>query len=161
MKLAKVKNGIVGLGMVCDSHIKAYLSDPNAEVVAVCDLDGARAKAVAAEFGIRKTYTSYDEMLKDDEINTIDITTPTVLHAPMSIAAARAGKNILCEKPFCLTLAYRHELRPSDQNQHEERQHSSRPPTKPRLRHGYDEGNTPLPGNRRANGQERNQKAAK
>ena len=108
MKLAKVKNGIVGLGMVCDSHIKAYLSDPNAEVIAVCDLDGARAKAVVTEFGIRKTYTSYDEMLKDDEINTIDITTPTVLHAPMSIAAARAGKNILCEKPFCLTLAEGH-----------------------------------------------------
>ena len=45
MKIAKVKNGIVGLGMVCDSHIKGYQSDPRAEVIAVCDLDGARAKA--------------------------------------------------------------------------------------------------------------------
>ena len=105
MKIAKVKNGIVGLGMVCDSHIKAYQSDPRAEVIAVCDLDGDRAKAVAREFGIEKYYTSYDEMLKNEEINTIDITTPTLLHAPMSMAAARAGKNVLCEKPFCLTLA--------------------------------------------------------
>jgi predicted dehydrogenase len=104
MKIAKVKVGIVGLGLVCVSHIKAYLSHPDAEVVAVCDLDAARAKAIAAEFGIKRYYTSYDEMLSDDEINTIDITTPTVLHAPMSIAAAKAGKIIHCEKPFCLTL---------------------------------------------------------
>src|ERR1700733_13268775 len=74
MKIAKVKNGIVGLGMVCDSHIKAYQSDPRAEVIAVCDLDGARAKAVADEFGIKSTYTSYEEMLKNEDINTVDIT---------------------------------------------------------------------------------------
>ena len=43
-------------------------------------------------------------MLKDPEINTVDITTPTILHFPMALAAAMAGKNILCEKPFCLTL---------------------------------------------------------
>jgi predicted dehydrogenase len=104
MKASKVKVGVVGLGLVVDSHIKAYLSHPNAEVIAVCDLDGERAKAVAQEYGIKRFYTSYDEMLKDPEINTVDITTPTVLHAPMSIAAAKAGKNIHCEKPFCLTL---------------------------------------------------------
>jgi predicted dehydrogenase len=59
---------------------------------------------IATKYGIPKVYTSYDEMLKDADINTVDITTPTVLHAPMSMAAAKAGKNILCEKPFCLTL---------------------------------------------------------
>ena len=59
---------------------------------------------MADEFGIKNTYTSYEEMLKNEDINTVDITTPTVLHAPMSIAAIRAGKNVLCEKPFCLTL---------------------------------------------------------
>jgi predicted dehydrogenase len=104
MKVDKVRVGIVGLGLVCDSHIKAYLSHPDAEVVAVCDLDEPRAKAVAGEFGIHKYYTSYEAMLKDGDINTIDITTPTILHAPMSIAAAKAGKNVLCEKPFCLSL---------------------------------------------------------
>ena len=59
---------------------------------------------MADEFGIKNTYTSYEEMLKSEDINTVDITTPTLLHAPMSIAAIRAGKNVLCEKPFCLTL---------------------------------------------------------
>ena len=50
---------------------------------------------MADEFGIKNTYTSYEEMLKNEDINTVDITTPTLLHAPMSIAAIRAGKNVL------------------------------------------------------------------
>jgi predicted dehydrogenase len=104
MKVEKVKAGIVGLGLVCESHIKAYISHRDAEVVAVCDLDEARASAVARKFAIPKHYTSYEEMLKDPDINTVDITTPTLLHAPMCTAAARAGKNIHCEKPFCLSL---------------------------------------------------------
>jgi predicted dehydrogenase len=104
MKVERVRVGIVGLGLVCDSHIKAYQANPSAEVVAVCDLDEARAKSVAREFGIAKYYLSFDEMMKDADINTVDITTPTILHAPMSLAAAKAGKNVLCEKPFCLTL---------------------------------------------------------
>ena len=104
-KVSKVKVGIVGLGLVSQSHIDAYRSHGGAEVVAVCDRDEARAKAAAAKYGVPRCYTSYDEMLKDKDINTIDIATPTFLHAPMVIAAAKAGKNIHCEKPFCLTLA--------------------------------------------------------
>ncbi len=72
--------------------------------MAVCDLDAARLKEIANKYGIPKTYTSYEQMLQDPEINTIDITTPTILHSPMALAAAMARKNILCEKPFCLTL---------------------------------------------------------
>lgn len=104
MKVSKVKVGLVGLGLVCESHIKAYVAHRQAEVVAVCDLDAERAKSIAERYGIEGIYASFDEMLKDPDINTIDITTPTVLHVPMVIAAARAGKNILCEKPFCMTL---------------------------------------------------------
>lgn len=104
MQVTRVRVGLVGLGFVAASHIKAYQAHDMAEVVAVCDLDEKRARDVADAFGIEKIYTSYEEMLRDEDINTIDITTPTVLHARMSIAAARAGKNVLCEKPFCLTL---------------------------------------------------------
>ena len=104
MKVEKVNVGLVGLGMVCESHLKAYSAHPDAEVMAVCDLDAARLKEIANKYGIPKTYTSYEQMLQDPEINTVDITTPTILHSPMALAAAMAGKNILCEKPFCLTL---------------------------------------------------------
>ena len=104
MKVEKVNVGLVGLGMVCESHLKAYSTHPNAEVMAVCDLDAARSKEIAIKYGIPRTYTSYKQMLQDQEINTVDITTPTILHSQMALAAALAGKNILCEKPFCLTL---------------------------------------------------------
>ena len=46
-------------------------------------------------------YNDYEVMLKDQEINTIDIATPTFLHIPMTISAAKAGKHIHCQKPFC------------------------------------------------------------
>ena len=105
MKVSKVKVGLVGLGLVSQSHIDAYRTHGGAEVIAVCDRDEARAKACAAKYGIPRYYTSYDEMLKDKDINTVDIATPTFLHAQMVIAAAKAGKNIHCEKPFCLNLA--------------------------------------------------------
>jgi predicted dehydrogenase len=90
--------------MVCDSHLKAYSAHPDAKVMAVCDLDAARLKEIATKYGIPRTYTSYEQMLQDPEINTVDISTPTILHSPMALAAAMAGKNILCEKPFCLKL---------------------------------------------------------
>jgi predicted dehydrogenase len=104
VKVDKVKVGIVGLGLVSYSHIKAFKSHKNAEVIAVCDLDENHAKSVAKKYGVSKYYTSYNEMLKDPDINTISITTPTFLHTEMTMAAAKARKHILCEKPFCLTL---------------------------------------------------------
>lgn len=105
MKIDKVKVGLVGLGLVSDSHIKAFQSHPNAEMVAICDLDEAHAKEVAAQYGIGKYYTSYEDMLNDEDINLIDICTPTFTHVSMVIKAANAKKHILCEKPFCMNLA--------------------------------------------------------
>ncbi len=110
MKVEKVKVGVVGLGLVSSAHIKGYLSHPFAEVVAVCDLNEKQAQRVARQFDIPTYYTSYDEMLTDTDINTIDIMTPTYLHAPMAVAAARAGKNIQCEKPLALTLTEGEEI---------------------------------------------------
>ncbi len=105
MKVDKVRVGLVGLGLVSSAHIKGYVSHPLAEVIAVCDLDESQVQAVARKFDIPRCYTSYDEMLRDTDINTIDVTTPTYLHRPMAVAAARAGKHIHCEKPLALTLA--------------------------------------------------------
>ena len=104
MEAKKIKVGLVGLGLVSDSHIKAFLSHEAAEIVALCDLDEAHAREVADQYRIKKYYTDYNRMLKDEEINLIDICTPTFTHSKMVIAAAEAKKNILCEKPFCMNL---------------------------------------------------------
>jgi predicted dehydrogenase len=96
-----VRAGIVGLGLVATSHLRGYLSHPQAEAVAVCDLDLDRATQFAATWGIPEVYGSYDEMLAHASINTVDIATPTYLHARMTVQAAEAGKHVHCEKPFC------------------------------------------------------------
>jgi predicted dehydrogenase len=101
----EVRAGIVGLGLVASAHVKGYQSHPRASVRAVCDLDASRGAAFAAEHGIPRVYSTYDEMLADPELNVIDIGTPTFLHAAMTEKAAAAGKNVHCEKPFCRTMA--------------------------------------------------------
>ncbi|MEM7034414.1 MAG: Gfo/Idh/MocA family oxidoreductase [Chloroflexota bacterium] len=100
-----IKVGMVGLGLAFTPHLKGYLSHPQAEVIAVCDLNEERAKSVATEFQIPHVYTDYETMLREADINTVDITTPTFLHASMTTKAAAAGKHIHCEKPFCRSVA--------------------------------------------------------
>ena len=103
-KLDTVKAGIVGLGLVSTPHFKGYASHPHAQVVAVCDLDRQRAERFAEAHNIPQVYTSYDEMLAKADINTVDVATPTFLHASMTIKAANAGKQVHCEKPFCRSM---------------------------------------------------------
>ena len=93
--------GMVGLGLVATSHLKGYLSHPRAAVVAICDLDQARALRFAEENGIEEVYADYGDMLNEADLDVVDIATPTHLHAPMALEAVRAGKHVHCEKPFC------------------------------------------------------------
>lgn len=104
-KLETVKVGMVGLGLAANSHFQGYATHPHAEVVAVCDVDAENADNFAQRHGVQKVYTDYEMMLKDKEINTIDIATPTFLHVPMTISAAKVGKHIHCEKPFCCSVS--------------------------------------------------------
>ena len=93
MKPEKIQVGMVGVGLVFTSHLKGYLSHPQAEVVAVCDVDTERAEQFAEKYSIPEVYSSYEEILNNADINTADIATPTFLHIPMTIKAAEAGKS--------------------------------------------------------------------
>ena len=98
-----VKVGIVGTGFVEDIHhaaIKGWVRD--AEVVAAASPNNA-AK-FAKEKGIPRSYSDYREMLKDKEIDLIDIGIPNDLHCQVVVDAARAGKHVVIEKPLCVTL---------------------------------------------------------
>ena len=96
---------MVGLGLASTPHFKGYAGHPQAEVVAVCDLDERRARQFAEKHGIAEVYTDYETMLAEADINTVDIATPTFLHARMTGLAAAAGNHIHCEKPFCRNVA--------------------------------------------------------
>ncbi len=71
-----------------------------AEVVAVASRNLQRAQEVASRFGIPKAYGSYEELLRDTEVDAVYNPLPNHLHVPWSIKAAEAGKHVLCEKPI-------------------------------------------------------------
>jgi len=99
-----VKVGVVGLGIMGRTHTRAYRGHPNAEVIAVCDIDKSRAESFAKEFSVKKVYTDFWEMAEDPEIEAVSITTPDFLHKEPVIAFAENGKHVLLEKPMPLHL---------------------------------------------------------
>ncbi|MBI2907613.1 MAG: Gfo/Idh/MocA family oxidoreductase [Chloroflexi bacterium] len=98
--------GIYGIGNHSRRSVAPAINRAsNTEFVSVCSRSMDRAKAFAAEFKAKKAFDSYEEMLKDPELDVIYISTPNNLHAEHTIQAARAGKHVLCEKPMALTVA--------------------------------------------------------
>jgi predicted dehydrogenase len=77
----------------------------NCELLAVSRADAARAEAFAAEFGARRWHADWRDLLNDTEVEAVYIATPVHLHASQAVAAAEAGKHVLCEKPMALSAA--------------------------------------------------------
>ncbi len=95
--------GVVGLGKFGEFSLAAYTEMEEVRVVAVCDEKSARAQALAPQ-GAR-AYEKFEDLLADPQLELVVISTPPVLHGPMAIRAARAGKHVLVEKPLALNLA--------------------------------------------------------
>ena len=96
--------GIVGLGGISYVHITGYDAIPNAALVAGADVQGAEAKNahLMTDRGL-PIYHSLEEMLANEELDMIDVCTPTDTHAAIAIAAMEAGKHVLSEKPMART----------------------------------------------------------
>ena len=105
MTSKRVGWGIVGLGRIAPRIAASCTEAPHAELVAACGRDQAKATAFAEQHGAQRGYESYAAMLADPDVEAIFICTPNALHAPQTIAAAAAGKHVLCEKPIALTSA--------------------------------------------------------
>ncbi len=95
---------IVGTGMVARYHAQAIAQTEGARLVAVCRGDAARAAQATADFGV-PCETSYEALLARSDVDAVCLCTPSGQHAAQAIAAARAGKHVLVEKPMALTLA--------------------------------------------------------
>jgi UDP-N-acetyl-2-amino-2-deoxyglucuronate dehydrogenase len=95
--------GIVGAGLIADFHARAIGDIPNAKVIGCCDKIPERAKALADKFNVQ-AFDGYEDMLKSDKIDIVTIATPSGFHMEPTVAAAKAGKHVLCEKPMEITL---------------------------------------------------------
>jgi len=94
--------GLVGLG-IGQQHLRGYRCQ-DLNVAAICDLDQNLLAATAEEFGIQKTYTQITDLIADPEIRIIDLAIQPWLRLPVVRAAARAGKHLLCQKPFSMNM---------------------------------------------------------
>lgn len=100
----EVRFGILGCGVIAPTHASAIERIASARLIAVADILEDRAQKFSEKFGAEQFYTDYNELLKRDDIDAISICSPHYLHGPMGIAAARAGKHVLVEKPMAITL---------------------------------------------------------
>ena len=102
-----IKIGLLGCGDIAAVHVRGYLAIPGeARVTAVSDVLEANAQAVARDVGGARVFGDFCTLIAEGEIDAVDICLPHHLHKDAILAAAAAGKHILCEKPLCLN---RHE----------------------------------------------------
>lgn len=107
--MRKLGVGLLGVGEMGRRHADNLCRNvPEARLVAIADVAHERARQVARELEIDLSYPSLEAMLENKDIEAVLIATPDKFHAPAIIKAARAGKDILCEKPLALNLADAH-----------------------------------------------------
>lgn len=100
--MGKIKVGIIGTGSISNLHMSGYKKLQDVEVVAVCDINKDRAQDYAKQYKVKNVFDNYEEMLKMSELDAVSVCTWNDSHAQIAIAALKAGKNVLCEKPPAL-----------------------------------------------------------
>ncbi len=101
--MSKVRIGVVGLGWAASGHLPAFQANSDCEVVALCSgKDLSEAQILEMAGSPATLYHDFDEMLKDDAVDVVDICTPHWLHPEQTIKAAQAGKHVMIEKPLAL-----------------------------------------------------------
>jgi len=101
--MRSLRFGIVGAGWIASQFTESCTAVEGVEVSAIASRDVEKAKQFAQKYKIPKAYGSYEELFNDKDIDAIYIATPHHLHKEQAIAAMRAGKHVLCEKPMTLT----------------------------------------------------------
>jgi len=94
----------VGSDVHIGGYVKAFGANPNVELIGACDSDEEAAKNIAAQGEMKFFTTDYEKLLKNEAVDIIMVCSPDHFHAEHSIAALRAGKHVLCEKPMTTTL---------------------------------------------------------
>src|SRR5438876_7599907 len=97
---------VIGCGIGRTHILEGYRRHQDKfRVLALCDIDPPRLAAVGDEFAILRRTASFDEVLRMDDVEIVDVCTPPSLHLPQALAALAAGKEVVCEKPLAGSLA--------------------------------------------------------
>ena len=103
MKGGSVRLAVIGAGAIAQvAHLPALSKMRGAELVALCDNDGAKARALADRFGVPDVFTDIEELLEFDELDAVVVATPNHLHEPHVLSALAAGLHVFCERPLAL-----------------------------------------------------------
>lgn len=98
--------GVIGTGWVCaDFTVPAMAKCPGSRIVACLGSSAQKSQAFAQRFNIARAHATLDALLADAEVDAVYVATPNALHREAVVAAARAGKHVLCEKPFAMSVA--------------------------------------------------------
>ena len=107
----KLKVGVIGCGSISEHHLNGYANIDGVEIYALCDINEKNLKDRAAKYGVEKTYTDYNEMLKLEELDAVSVCTWNAAHKECTVAALKAGKHVLCEKPTAMNKAEAEEMK--------------------------------------------------
>ena len=102
--------GLIGTGIVAETHIGAIRSLADVEVVAVADIQRDRAQAFATRYGIPEVYGSAEELVGAAPIDAVDVLTPHHQHLPAVRIAAKAGRHVLVEKAMAQSVSAANEM---------------------------------------------------
>src|SRR5258708_3636066 len=109
-KADKLRIGFAGAGAISQYHLAGWSEMPDAQVVAICDIDEAKARAKAQAFNIPNVYTDFRTMIESEKLDAVDIATPVGTHAELTRLAADAGLHVSCQKPLTPTVREAEEL---------------------------------------------------
>ncbi len=107
--MQKLRIGVIGLGMG-RHHIAGYQTHPNAEVVAIADLDEQLLKQIGDQYGVPRRYPSGERMLQQEKLDIVSVATPNKFHQLLTVAALEAGSHVLCEKPMAMNAGEAREM---------------------------------------------------
>lgn len=99
--MKEIRLGTIGSGVIVHSILDGVSATDGIRCAAVYSRSQEKGKVLADQYGVKKVYTDMEEFLKDEEINFVYIASPNILHYEQAKRALLAGKNVICEKPFC------------------------------------------------------------